>query len=258
MHLVYCDESGNSGTNLSDSEQPIFVLGALIVPESCWQAVESDLEKALETHFPELAKEGIEIHGGDLRGSRGHFKNVPTEKRIALRDSWLTVAINHELRFTYRAIVKKAFQKWLDDAFGPNAVVINPHVAAFALTSMVVNDYLANANALGMFISDENKEIVRNVEKSIRALRLSDGPIRLSHIIEKGFFIDSHKSRLLQLCDLCTLHARKKEEAEHLGKTKPFDEAGIKLVESLVHRGDEKWRDVLAWLAEVHNRKGWE
>ena len=28
MHLVYFDESGNSGNNLNDADQPIFVLGA--------------------------------------------------------------------------------------------------------------------------------------------------------------------------------------------------------------------------------------
>jgi len=28
MHLIYLDESGNSGTNLTDPQQPIFVLGA--------------------------------------------------------------------------------------------------------------------------------------------------------------------------------------------------------------------------------------
>jgi ABC-type dipeptide/oligopeptide/nickel transport system permease component len=31
MNLIYFDESGNSGTNLADPQQPIFVLGALIV-----------------------------------------------------------------------------------------------------------------------------------------------------------------------------------------------------------------------------------
>ncbi len=68
MHLVYFDESGNSGNNLNDPEQPIFVLGALIVPETCWQAVESDLEAELAKHFPEIAAAGEELHSGDLRG----------------------------------------------------------------------------------------------------------------------------------------------------------------------------------------------
>jgi hypothetical protein len=34
MHLVYLDESGNTGTDLKDKQQPIFVLAALIVSET--------------------------------------------------------------------------------------------------------------------------------------------------------------------------------------------------------------------------------
>ncbi len=255
MHLVYFDESGNSGNNLNDAEQPIFVLGALIVPETCWQSVESDLEKALVEHFPILAAQGGEIHSGDLRGSRGFFKGVAVAQRIALRDAWLKVAHEHELKFVYRSIDKKRYQKWMHETFGVG-IAVNPHVAAFPLVSMVVNRYLASLQARGMFISDENKEIVRDVEKSIRQLRLSAGPLRLSQIIEKGFFIDSAKSRLLQLCDMCVLHARKTEEVAAGGKPKPFDVEGIKLIDPLILTGDEKIWDVIAWLKLERQKAG--
>ena len=128
-------------------------------------------------------------------------------QRVALRDAWLKVAHAHGLKFVYRSIEKKRYQKWMHETFGVG-IAINPHVAAFPLVSMVVNGYLAQLQVRGMFISDENKEIVRDVEKSIRQLRLTSGPLRLSQIIEKGFFIDSAKSRILQLCDMCVLHAR--------------------------------------------------
>jgi hypothetical protein len=257
MHLVYFDESGNSGTNLHDSEQPIFVLGALIVPEACWQAVEKDLENAVRVHFPELADAGAEIHAGDLRGSRGHFKGLPIDKRVGLRNDWLAIAQKHSLKFVYRSIEKRRFHQWLHETFGVG-VSINPHIAAFPLVAMVVNRFLENAPALGMFISDENKEIVRDVEKSIRQLRLTSGPLRLSQVIEKGFFIDSAKSRILQLCDMCVLHARKHEEAKtNLGATtKPIDTEGIVLIQPLVIRGKEQLGDVLAWLKEEQQKAG--
>lgn len=111
MHLVYFDESGNSGNNLNDPDQPIFVLGALIVPEECWQAVETVLEAELKTHFPALAEAGEEIHSGDLRGSRGCFKGVAVPERVGPRDAWLKVAATHELKFVYRSIDKKRYQK---------------------------------------------------------------------------------------------------------------------------------------------------
>jgi hypothetical protein len=255
MHLVYFDESGNSGNNLNDVEQPIFVLGALIVPEACWQAVELDLELSVNRYFPDIAAVGTEIHSGDLRGSRGCFKGVPVPERVALRDAWLGVAQKHSLKFVYRSIEKKRYQKWMHETFGVG-IAVNPHVAAFPLVSMVVNTYLIRQKAFGMFISDENKEIVRDVEKSIKQLRLAAGPLRLSQIIEKGFFIDSAKSRILQLCDMCVLHARKKEERQSGAPVKPFDVEGMKLMEPLILRGNEQIWDVIAWLKDEQQKGG--
>jgi hypothetical protein len=249
MHLVYLDESGNTGTDLKDAQQPVFVLSALIVPETCWQALETDLEAVLASVFPSQPLDYLEVHGGDLRGGRAQFKGVPLAARIALRDEWLKVAQKHPLTLVYRAIVKKRFERWMHQTFG-TGVAINPHVAAFALVSRVVDDYLASlpGKALGMFISDENKEITHDVEKSIKILRGSVGSLRLSQIVEKGFFIDSKKSRVLQLCDLCALSARKKEESKVGITLKGFDQEGVDLIEPLIHRGNEALVDVLAWL----------
>lgn len=254
MYLIYLDETGNTGTDLADTQQPIFALGALVIPESCWQPLERDLESSLARLFPDLASGGLEVHGADLRGGRGYFKGTFVADRITLRNEWLAAAQRHGLRFVYRAIVKKRFQKWVQATFG-TGVLINPHVAAFPLVARVVDDYLASLSdqALGMFISDENKEIVHDIEKSIKVLRGAAGILRLSRIVEKGFFIDSTKSRMLQLCDLCVLTARKKEEATAGMNTKPADESGAKLLEPLIHRGNEALQDVLTWLASQHS-----
>ena len=256
MHLVYIDETGNTGTDLHDSQQPIFVLAALIIPATSWQALETDLEAAISKHFPEIATSGIEIHATDLRSARGIFKGLPVDDRIGLRDEWLQIAQKHKLKLIYRAIVKKRFLNWLVATFG-SGVLINPHIAAFPLVARVVNDYLASlsATALGMFISDENKEIVRDIEKSIKVLRGIDGTLRLSRIVEKGFFIDSTKSRPLQLCDVCALLARKKEERKEGLPAKSIDDSGLELIEPLIHRGNESLIDVLAWLTTSQNKQ---
>ena len=47
MHLVYLDESGNTGTDLKNAQQPVFALAALIVPEACWQSLEQELLSTL-------------------------------------------------------------------------------------------------------------------------------------------------------------------------------------------------------------------
>lgn len=256
MHLVYLDESGQTGTNLNDKAQPLFVLGALVVPESSWLAVEKDLQAAIDKHFPPPRPDDFEIHATEISNPRkGNFKQVSIPKRLAFRDEWFGIAKKHNLKLVYRAIVKRRFQEWSHATFG-SGISINPHVVAFPLVARVVNDLLkaSPGSPLGIFISDENKEVVKDVEKAIKVLRGIDGVLKLGQIIEKGFFIESEKSLLLQLCDLCVYTARRKEEAKAGMAVKSIDEGGIPLIEPLIHRGSESLQDVLAWLATEHKK----
>ncbi len=252
MYLIYFDESGNSGTNLADPQQPVFVLGALIIPENLWQAVEADLESILDRDLPPPRATGFEIHAGDLRQGTGHFKGVPVAKRLAIRDDWLRVAAKHGLRFIYRAITKSRYERWMKSAFGQN-ISVNPHLAAFPLVAHVANNYLRSLSkdALGIIISDDNREVVDDIERFLKLLRATSGTLRLDRIIEKGFFIDSKKSLLIQLADLCALHARKEEERKIGLPRKPIDDGGIALLQGLVHRGEESFPDVIQWLQQV-------
>lgn len=252
MHLIYIDESGNTGRNLADPAQPIFVLGALVVPESSWQKIEGDLEQAILDHGPKGQTEEFEIHGGDIRQGTGVFKGVAVADRLKLRDAWLEIAAMHQLRFIYRAIVKKRYERWMASAFGAG-VSVNPHLAAFPLVAQVANNLLREAgpDVLGIIISDDNREVVGDIERFQRLLRLTPGTLHLDRIIEKGFFIDSSKSRLLQLSDLCVLHARKSEERKLGLEPKSIDDLGIELIQPLIHRGKESFPDVIEWLKTV-------
>lgn len=256
MYLIYFDESGNTGNNLNDAQQPIFLLCALAVPESKWLEVERDLHAEVDRHLPPERPEGFEIHATDLIIGRQWFKSVPLSGRLAFRDAWFAVAARHDLKIVYRASAKKRFERWQRSVFG-SGVAINPHVAAFPLVARVIDDWLKSLpdSPRGIFISDENKEIVRDVEKSIKVLRGIEGTLRLNQVIEKGFFIDSSKSTVLQLCDLCALTLRKKEEAKAGFRDNPMHHSGIALLEPLIHRGDEAWQDVLAWISAEEKKK---
>jgi len=252
MHLIYFDESGNSGCNLADVQQPVFVLGALVVPEESWQQIEADLLACLDQHMPPPRATGFEIHAADLRQGSGPFKGMPVAARLAIRDEWLQIAARYKLPFIYRAIIKKRYERWMQKAFG-NGIAVNPHLAAFPLVAQVANNYLRSlkGNALGIFISDDNREVVDDIERFLQLLRATPGTLRLDRIIEKGFFIDSHKSLLLQLADLCTLQARKEEERKLGLPAKTIDDQGIALLQPLIHRGEEAFPDVLQWLQQV-------
>ncbi len=256
MHLVYFDESGQSGTNLNDKAQPIFVLAALVVPETAWLPLERDLQTAVEKYFPAPRPDKFEIHATALRNGEGYFRQFTVTHRLAFRDACLGAARQHGLKLIYRAIVKRRFQEWTRTTFGAG-IFVNPHVIAFPLVARVVDEYLKSLPGapLGIFIADENREIIGDVEKAIRLLRCIEGSLKLGQIIEKGFFIDSSGSLLLQLCDLCAYSARKKEEGKAGMVVKPIDQGGITLIEQLVFRGNEALQDTLDWLISQQKKE---
>jgi len=120
-----------------------------------------------------------------------------------------------------------------------------------------VNQYLVSCgdSVLGTFISDENHEIAPDVEKAIHLLRGDPGDLRLDRIIEKGFFIDSSKSLLLQLCDLCAYSVRKLEEDKNGMALRDIDRGGVQLVRPLIERASQAQTDVLQWLQDVQKEK---
>jgi hypothetical protein len=120
-----------------------------------------------------------------------------------------------------------------------------------------VDDYLRSlpGRPLGILISDENKEVVADVEKSISIFRGDDGKLRLTQIVEKGFFIDSTKSFPLQLCDLFAMSARKMVERQNGFQPKSIDDSGIAYFQSLLHADRQNDGDVLEWLTKNQNQR---
>ncbi len=257
MILAYLDESGNSGNNLTDSQQPVFCLAALLVPESSWVTIEAELFLEIERFFPDANPDEFEIHAAELISPRGYFRAFPIQHRLNFFTAALGVAQRHQLKVIHRAIVKHRYLRWLESAFG-SGVIINPHLAAFPLVAHVVNDYLKAQpdSPLGIFISDENREVMFDVEKAQKLLRGTPGRLHLDHIIEKGFFIDSRKSLLLQLGDLCAYACRRLEEEKAGFPVKELNRSVIKAIEPLLHRGSESLPDVLVWLESEQKRSG--
>jgi len=258
VYLAYFDESGNTGLDLKDPRQPIFLLGALLVPASEWLSVESELSLLVENYFSEIPEENREIHTHKLISGSKPFRQYGRVHCLDFQRKWMQVAQRYQLKFFYRAIVKKQFGAWVNKTYG-NAVQMNPHAMAFPLVSHVVNQHLKkmDGDPLGILISDEHKELSSDLEKSLRLLRADTGNLRHDRIIEKCFFIDSSKSLLLQLCDMCAYHARKREEQRMKHPIRDHQLEGISLLEPLIYKEEEALTEVIDWMdQQIKKRPG--
>ena len=176
VYLTYLDESGNTGLDLKDPQQPVFVLGALIVPTADWISIESELRTAVEQFFGELPEEDQEIHTHKLISGSKPFRSFGLRHCLDFQKVWMKIAQSYQLKFFYRKIFKPQFSAWLEREYG-EAIKMNPHAMAFPLVSHAINQYLKRQpeHSLGIMISDEHKELSSDLEKSLRLLRHDDG-----------------------------------------------------------------------------------
>lgn len=253
MNLVYVDESGNTGTNLRDSQQPVFLLAAMILPETKWFSLEQKFFGVAEKYLGRKLSYPFEIHAADLKSGRGIFKGIPLEKCLLFRDEMLQLLLDNEIAIIYRRIIKAKFEAFCNENYGPG-IKVDPYVMALPFVCVEVDHWLRrkSSNELGLIIFDEQKENLEYVERSLRTLRLdSTSILKLTNIVEKGFFVDSAKTFALQLVDLAAYYIRKYEESRLKLKVSELDKQTFDRIQRLVSKGtNSKTDEILEWVKE--------
>lgn len=115
MHFFYLDESGDTGKNLNDQEQPIFVLAGLSVADKKWNNTKEQLDDITSQYFEGNTPEKFELHSHQLLSPKGEgaFAGHPIERRLALVTALIDLVDDLGHHIHYYAIDKK---KWLPKA----------------------------------------------------------------------------------------------------------------------------------------------
>ena len=253
MNLVYIDESGNTGLNLKDSQQPVFLLAAMIIPESKWFTLEKLFLDTARKYFGDPLPSPFEIQAKDLKSGRGVFESLSFTQQLSFRDKMLQLLLDNKIAVIYMRIIKGKFATFCEEQYGPG-IKVNPYIMALPFVCMEVDHYLQQAgnDQLGMFIFDEQKETLDDAERSLRTLRLDSRSIlKTTNIIEKGFFIDSSKSFALQLVDLAAYYIRKYEENELSLRVSDVDKQTFDTIKKLASTSiGPNVGDILEWVKE--------
>ncbi len=213
MYLVYIDESGDTGFNLNDSQQPVFLMAALAMEESQWAEFEDKFMEIVKTHFSNEFPDDFELHAIDLVSRKGSFKDFTVEKTVDFRDDILTLSEQlFSKKIFYMSIDKKRFEAFCLKQYG-EGVRIQPYIMALPLICKSIDEFVGKDKKRGILIFDERKEGVAEAEQAVKNLRLDrKSTLNTSNLIEKGFFIDSKKSYPIQVVDMIAYYLRKYEE----------------------------------------------
>ena len=203
MYLMYADESGNTGTDYDNKEQPIFSLVGVVIEDKMWHEVNDYFEKEKIKICPEFKE--YEIHSSELFNApkSSVFKKYTWTHNLETLEKIIDLIISLPIEVYSTYIYKPDFKKYILQTLGAD-IKVDPYLYAFALNYNDFNSDLKERNSLGIVFSDELKNITNSIELLYPKLISSN-----RNIIEKSLYINSKKNNFIQIADVLALYANK-------------------------------------------------
>ncbi len=223
MHFLYIDEAGNTGSDLTTRQQPVFVMASLIVSDEKWRKTTTAIKAELENYFDQTLPPGFELHAHHLLSPNGagpfagHDRNNRNALALALLK--LIEVRGHYLLHVpiYKATLAQIQSN--DNQFGFDWR--HPWQFAFSLQVTMFEDFLRGPStgntSSGLIIVDHQDDCVEFVRGHTAARQKSNGWKELKKVVEIGYSAVSHANSLIQLTDLAAFTLKKYYELETEG-----------------------------------------
>ena len=200
MKLYYADESGNTGMDLDNKEQPIFVLGSICLEDKNWHEINNYFNKRKVEIFEKF--QDIEIHTNEIfsppRKSIFHIKNW--KENFEILNNLIDLIIELDIEFNFVAIDKKNFKLDLQQRYG-KFVKLDPYFFAFTVLYNDFSEELEKNNDKGIIFLDEILDIPDTLNKIYPKLSENN-----NSIIEKALFLKSKDTNFIQIADILTFY----------------------------------------------------
>lgn len=220
MHFYYIDESGDTGSNLDDPDQPIMVIGGISVRDEGWNATQDALKKRLENFFGGVLPPDFELHADDLLSPSGDgvFCGRDRNDRNQLCMDVLKLLAERSHHVHYLAIDKQKMKSTLLSmvlSYNPK----RPYLLGFDYLVTYINWFVKERlgrSARGMIILDRKEQFHEDIERIMRDRRFSGAAAhRVKWIVEFSYTVDSKKNPMIQFSDLVIYCIRRFVELEN-------------------------------------------
>lgn len=223
MYLLYADESGNTGTDLDNKQQPMFVLCGLAVKSDDWYNINYMFQKKKEEICPDL--KSSEVHTTDIFSAsknikKGYdFRKYTLEEDLNILEQLVDFIVDMKFPIFVTGILKSNFKKFIAKELGPS-IKIDPYLLSFINLSNGYNNFLIENKTNGMIFLDEVREKVKDIDILYDKLQLTNFGCDTNNIIEKALFLESSSSNFIQLVDVCNFYINKYYSIHFFGAVK--------------------------------------
>jgi hypothetical protein len=218
MHFFYVDETGCTGADLNNAEQPIFVIGGIDVTDEKWRETHGVIRDTLKNFYGGKLPENFELHAGELLNGEGFFADKERADRNALIHSLLDVIANrgHGIHFVGIDKGKLAAAAPAEHAIIDCRI---PYQLGFNYLVSYIERYVGERlgrSARGMIILDEKDMYQDQIDRLTHYRRYGVPKVRkLKRIVEFSYPINSVRHPMIQLSDLVIFLVRKFLECDN-------------------------------------------
>ncbi len=203
MYLMYADESGNTGMDLDNKQQPIFVLAGVLVQDKKWHEINNyfNLEKIKIWDLFETN----EIHTADIFSPRrkSAFRQDNWIKNIKILEQLVNLILELDISVMYIAIDKKQFKKSIQSSLNA-PLKINPYLYSFTNLYNDISKKLCNEKNNGLIFLDDILTIPSQLHNIYPSLSKNN-----QTMIEEAIFVKSNYSNFIQIADVFAFYIEK-------------------------------------------------
>lgn len=233
MWLGYTDESGNTGSNLRDQDQPLHWMLTVGVPEDQVRALTLALDGVVTTVGGRPSH--AELHGSDLFGGSRDWAGVAPEVRVSVYREALALLQVHDCFVAHASIDKMKMA-------GTSSMATAPHIMAFQFLSEKLDAYVGSLQdplrQRIMLIADETDEhgvfqadLISQMQRQVAGIGRGR---TLLNVVDTVHFVDSKRNRGVQLADLAAYAVNRARRVQAKPRRSQGDEAIVEMVERYV------------------------
>lgn len=203
MYLMYADESGNTGTDYDNSEQPIFVLAGILLKDSNWHKI-NDYFNQEKIKIWNLFNEN-EIHTSEIFSPRRNsvFRNSSWTKNLEILEKLVDLVCKLDISAHYIAIDKKFFKKGVNFVF-KNTLKVEPYIYSFGILYDKISESLSQDKEKGLVFLDDLLTIPSQLHNIYPILSKNN-----STMIEEAIFVKSNCSNFIQIADIFAFYVER-------------------------------------------------
>lgn len=204
MKLLYADESGNTGTDLDNKQQPIFVLGSVLVEDNYWHDINfllDDRKSNIDSYF-----KNHEVHTNEIFNSKknSYFGKNDWHKNLEILEQIVNLISLLPLELQYVAIDKKIYKKELKENYG-ELIKIDPYLYSFSQLYASICKNMKNSKTNSIIFLDKLIKFDKEILDFFPIIHKK----YIDNIIEYPLFLDSDSTNYIQIADTLSFYVNK-------------------------------------------------